>query len=59
MDVPAGQVIDLAPRVSRQVWVTGDIGVLAGHLANAAWTVAGAIAIWFTATYSSLVSDLR
>lgn len=55
----AGQVVDLAPRVARQVWPTGTGGTILGHLANAVWSMAGAIVVWFLAAYSSVASDLR
>lgn len=58
-DAASGQVVDLAPRLTRQAWATGSLGAVAEHLVFFAWTAAGAIAAWFVATYSQVVSDLR
>lgn len=55
----AGAVVDLGPRVARQVWLTGSAGAVFEHVASAVWAAAGAIVVWFLAAYSSVASDLR
>lgn len=58
-EAPEGTIIELAPRLARQVMASGAGTQVLEYLAMAAWAVGGALAVWFVAAYMSLGRDLR
>lgn len=55
----AGAVVDVSPRLARQVLVAGGGGAVLDHVAFAAWALGGALVAWFASAYLSLADDLR
>lgn len=58
-DVAEGTVIELAPRLARQVMSAGQGAHVVEYIAMAAWAVGGALTVWFVAAYMALGKDLR
>ena len=58
-DAAEGTILELAPRLARQVMTAGQSAQFLEYLAMAAWTVGGALTVWFVALYMSFGRDLR
>ena len=54
-----GTIIELAPRLARQVMTAGQSTQAVENIAMAAWAASGALTVWFVAAYMSFGRDLR
>lgn len=58
-DAAEGTIIELAPRLARQVMTADQSTQVVEYLAMAAWAVGGALTVWFVAAYMAFGRDLR